>query len=244
VSARSIDRLSAYGPRTVVFWCPSCNVHYDDVVLGRDGGSVLFEIIHCTTFLAARARRGELGWKREVDRRVALHAHVGREGHETGRRRAREDRESCAALLRSIPGVELVGIVEAPPEYDYDCGPSPVDLDRSRWLEIREELLERARGLGADTVATISHACQREWCDAGEQTLQVRNYVSLLADALGIERDYPVDALGDYKRLADPDAIVDSGRAAWSSHGLSEQQARAIAAGYTWQANSPRITAP
>ena len=123
------------------------------------------------------------------------------------------------------------------------AAPAP-STDRQRWLEIRDELLEWARALGADTVATISHACQREWCDAGEQTLQVRNYVSLLADALGIERDYPVDALGDYKRLADPDAIVESGRAAWSSHGLNEQQARAIAAGYTWQANSPRITAP
>jgi hypothetical protein len=75
------------------------------------------------------------------------------------------------------------------------AAPAP-STDRQRWLEIRDELLEWARALGADTVATISHACQREWCDAGEQTLQVRNYVSLLADALGIERGYPVDALG------------------------------------------------
>lgn len=244
VAARSIERLSAYQPRTVVFWCPSCNVHYDDIVLGRDGRTVPFEIVHCTTFLSQRARAGELDFKRAIPRRVVLHGHVGRDGHEVGRRRAREDRESCAEVLRRIPGVELVGVLEAPPELDYDCGTSSADLERPRWLEIRASLLARARELGADTVATISHACQREWCDAGDDTLQVRNYISLLADALGIERAYPVDALGHYKRLNDPDAIVRESRPAWSSHGLTEQRARSIADAYTWEADSPRITAP
>ncbi len=244
VSARSIERLSAYNPGTVVFWCPSCNVHYDDIVLGRDGREVPFQITHCTTFLAERARRGELDFKRKVPRRVALHTHVGRDGHEVGQRRALEDRESCAALLREVPGVELVGWLQAPPEYDYDCGPSSADVERSRWLVTRASLLEQARELGVDTVVTISHACQREWCDAGDEHVQVRNYISLVADALGIERGYAVDALGDYKRMADPEAIVEAGRAAWSSHGLSKEDARAIAGGYTWEAASPRSSAP
>lgn len=244
VSRRSIERLAAYSPRTVVFWCPSCTVHFEDIVLGRDGREVPFQMTHCTTFLAERARRGELDLRREVPRRVALHTHVGRDGHETGQRRAREDRESCAELLREIPGIELAGEIQAPPEFDYDCGMSSTSLERPRWLAIRAALLGQARELGADTIVTISHACQREWCDAGDEGLQVRNYISLVADALGIERGYPVDALGDYKRMSDSESIVEAGRAAWSSHGLNEEAARAIVGSYTWDAASPRSSAP
>ncbi len=79
---------------------------------------------------------------------------------------------------------------------------------------------------------------------AGDEHLQVRNYISLVADALGIERGYPVDALGDYKRMSDPEAIVEAGRSAWSSHGLTAEAARAIAGSYTWEAASPRSSAP
>ena len=59
-----------------------------------------------------------------------------------------------------------------PRSRDYDCGPSSTDVERSRRLSIRASLLERARELGADTLVTISHACQREWCDAGDEHLQ------------------------------------------------------------------------
>lgn len=244
VSKNSVERLSAYKPNTVVFWCPSCNVHYEDIVMDRDGREAPFAITHCTTFLAERAKRGELPWARSVPRRVALHTHVGREGHTAGRRRSYEDRTSCTSVLRHVPGVEVLGWVEAPPEFDYDCGTSSADVERGRWLEVRGALLEEARAMGADTLVTISHACQREWCDAGGDDLEVRNYVSLVADALGIERDYEVDLLGTFKRMADPEQIVERGRPAWSSHGLSEQQALETAGKYTWPATFPRSTAP
>ncbi len=244
VSQRSIERLSAYQPRTVVFWCPSCNVHYDNIVTGRDGREVPFAITHCTTFLAERARCGEMPWVREVPRRVALHAHVGRDGHATGQQRAYEDRTSCTSVLEQVPGVEVVGWLDAPPDFDYDCGTSSADVERGRWLDVRSALVEQARAMGADTLVTISHACQREWCDAGGDGLQVRNYVSLVADALGIERDYEVDLLGTFKRHADPRQIVELGWPAWSSHGISEQEALETASKYTWAATSPRSTAP
>ncbi|MGH3181538.1 MAG: heterodisulfide reductase-related iron-sulfur binding cluster [Acidimicrobiales bacterium] len=244
VSQRSVQRLAAYQPKTVVFWCPSCNVHYEDIIMGRDGREAPFAITHCTTFLAERAQRGELPWVRDVPRRVALHTHVGREGHAVGRRRSYEDRTSCTSVLEHVPGVEVLGWVNAPPEFDYDCGTSSADVERGRWLEIRAGLVDEARAMGADTLVTISHACQREWCDAGDEGLEVRNYISLVADSLGIERGYEVDLLGTYKRTAEPKQIVDRSRPAWSSHGLSEQRALEIASKYTWGATSPRSTAP
>jgi heterodisulfide reductase subunit D len=244
VSERSVERLSAYKPQTVVFWCPSCNVHFDDIIMGRDGREVPFAITHCTTFLAERAQRGEMPWVREVPRRVALHTHVGRDGHAAGRRRSYEDRTSCTSVLEHVPGVEVVGWVDAPPDFDFDCGPSSADVERGRWLDVRSALVQEARAMGADTLVTISHACQREWCDVGGEGLEVRNYISLVADALGIERDYEVDLLGTYKREADPRQIVERGRPAWSSHGITEQEALETASKYTWAPTSPRSTAP
>lgn len=79
---------------------------------------------------------------------------------------------------------------------------------------------------------------------AGQVSNLDRLDISLIADALGIERDYEVDLLGTYKRQADPRQIVERGRAAWSSHGISEQQALETASKYTWAATSPRSTAP
>jgi hypothetical protein len=79
--------------------------------------------------------------------------------------------------------VEVLGWVDAPPDFDYDCGTSSADVELGRWLEVWSALVQQARA-GADTLVTISHACQREWCDAGGEGLEVRNYISLVADAL------------------------------------------------------------
>ena len=65
-------------------------------------------------FLAEMAKRGDLPWKKEVRSNAALHTHVGRTGHNEGQRRARIDRESTAALLRTVPGVVLIDEVQAP----------------------------------------------------------------------------------------------------------------------------------
>ena len=107
VSERTVTRLEDYQPKQVVMWCPSCNVHFKDIVIGRDDRQPEFAILHAPQFLAEKAARGELSWRREVQCRVALHTHVGTAGHEEGERRARGDREATSALLASVPGVVL-----------------------------------------------------------------------------------------------------------------------------------------
>jgi hypothetical protein len=93
-------------------------------------------------------------------------------------------------------------------------------------------------------VVTVSHACQREWCDAGDDTLTVRNYISLVAESLGCVRTYETDTLGRLKHLGDARAIVERARANWSSHGLTERQASQIACRYDWSPQAPRSVAP
>jgi hypothetical protein len=174
---------------------------------------------------------------------MVLHSHTGRDGHVQGQRRARADRENVNYLLQQIPGVQFLGAVDAPPEYDFDCGPGS-QRERSRWLDIRANLLGETRGLGADTLVTVSHACQREWCDAADDALAVRNYISLIAESLGCARTYESDTLGQLKQIADPDAIVARTQSNWSSHGLTQEEASQMAHRYIWLRSAPRSESP
>jgi hypothetical protein len=244
VSDLTIERLASYQSRLVVHWCPSCDVHFSDVVTGRDAKTLPFEVTDAPAFLSDLSKQGRIPWRNPVPGRVVLHSHTGREGHENGQRRARADRDHVSHLLQQIPGVQLQGVVDAPPEFDYDCGPSSMRVERSRWLEIRAEQLAKVRELNTDTLVTVSHACQREWCDVGNEALRVRNYISLIAEALGYDRAYENDALGRLKHTKDVQDIVESTEANWSSHGLNREQAEDIANKYSWETKALRSVAP
>ena len=244
VSDLTINRLGSYGARVVVHWCPSCDVHFTDVVTDRDGKRIPFEVTNAPAFLADLSRRGLVPWRNSVPGRVALHSHRGRDGHETGQRRALADQENVGTLLRQIPGLQFLGAVPAPSEFDYDCGPSSMRGDRERWLSSRTEQLDAVRDLGPDVLATVSHACQREWCDVSDETLTVRNYISLVADAIGCVRSYKSDVVGHAKRSGDADVLVEGPQSTWKSHGLSEEDAKNIARKYSMATKAPRSSAP
>ena len=234
VSDRTVTRLEDYQPKQVVMWCPSCNVHFKDVVIGRDDRQPAFAITHTPQFLAEMAKRGALPWKQAVPCKVALHTHVGRTGHAEGERRARSDRESVAALLCAVPGVELLDEVPAPPDLDYDCGAASLRLPPAHMRETRAELLQSLKETSrAETLVTISHACHREWCQEADERLGVHNYISIVAEALGLGTE--TDQLGDFKKKADQaglEDILDRSQDAWESHGLSREQARELARKY------------
>jgi len=244
VADLTIDRLASYKSRVVVHWCPSCDVHFTDVVTARDAKKIPFEVTDAAAFLAALSRRGELPWRNAVAGRAALHSHRGRENHDAGQRRARADQGNVGYLLSQIPGLRFVGAVTSPAEFDFDCGPGSLRMERERWLALRAEQLASVRELRADTLVTVSHACQREWCDTTDSALTVRNYISLVAEAIGCSRSYESDSLGRLKRSGDLDAVVESTESAWTSHGLSKEKARAIAGKYSWGTKTPRSSAP
>jgi heterodisulfide reductase subunit D len=245
VSASTIERLASYRPGLVVHWCPSCDVHMSDVVVGRDQRVLPFPVTSAAAFLAKRARAGQMPWRQAVTGRAALHGHRGREGHEQGQRRAREDTEQVGSLLRTVPGVEYLGVVESPPELDYDCGPSSTTMDRARWRALRAEEWSRLVATKADLVVTKSHACQREWCDLATADVAVRCWISIVADALGWVRDYPSNPLAEMKAAAgDAAELVTLTRRRWASHGWSEEEASGVVARYDWSGGAPELPSP
>jgi Fe-S oxidoreductase len=231
VSKRTIGRFEAHEPDRVIMWCPSCNVHFSDIVLGRDGNRPGFEITHTPSFLAELAAGPEgLPWRQEVRERVVLHAHAGRDGHAEGQRRAREDREAVLSLLEAVPGLEVLDVVVSDPEMDYDCGGPSQRLPREVFRAHQRATLEQALATGADRVVTISHACQREWCGENTGQLGFRNYISIVAEALGLPVD--PDVLSMIRDGRSADEIVTLSRPAWASHGMSEDEARAMVERY------------
>ena len=244
ISDLTIRRLGSYKSRVVVHWCPSCDIHFSDVVTGRDAKKIPFQVTDAAAFLASLSRDGQVPWRYPVAGRGLLHSHTGRENHDHGRRRARSDQENVSYLLSQIPGFQFVGALPAPAEFDFDCGPGSLRMGRESWLAIREEQLAAVRQRGADTLVTISHACQREWCDVADGGLAVRNYISLIAEAIGYERTYETDSLGRLKRSGDLNAIVDSTKSAWTSHGLSKEEASDLTRKYSWTTKGPRSSAP
>jgi hypothetical protein len=51
VSDLTIQRLASYNSRVVVHWCPSCDVHFSDVVTGRDEKTLPFAVTNTPAFL-------------------------------------------------------------------------------------------------------------------------------------------------------------------------------------------------
>jgi Fe-S oxidoreductase len=210
----TIEKFESFGAREVVMWCPSCNKHFDEVVLKQLQPN--FSVTHTTAYLAARADR--LPFRQEVVSQVALHTHVGRPQQEA-------DAIAARTLLAAIPGLTVTGTVEDA-ELDYHCNNVIIErIGLERFRAIRLGLAKTAAAERADTVATIYHSCHREWSDLELPDLAVRSYISLLSESLGISEH---DRYQEYRRRRDIDATVEAARKSWQSHGLTEQQARGL----------------
>ncbi len=218
LSQAAAAMLTSYGGKQVVIWCPTCQLRFEEVILKGIASS--FPIIHATAFLAERAT--ELSFRRSLPARVALHAHVGKPQREL-------DASAAVRVLQAVPGVEVVGTLSSP-DLDYQCFlPQMTRLGPEGFRAIRSDLVRKAGELGADTLATIYHSCHREWCEVGGTGSVVRNYISLVAEALGCARR---DDFQELKRLGDPASIAALSRPVWETHGLSETQAKELAAKY------------
>lgn len=230
VSRRTVEKLSSYTDERVILWCPSCSVHFESKVTGRDSLELPFEVETAVRAIRELLDEGVLKPHEISPRRVVLHNHEGREGDEVGRRRAAENAEEAMAILRHLPGVEIVGEIKAPAEFEYDCGPAKMVLPEARFVGVRDSLIQSASEMGADVIVTISHACHREWCGYTGDGPTVVNYVSLVAEAIGIPvRD---DLLDKLRRGRSVDEIVLMTRPNWESHGKSVEEARQLVEQY------------
>jgi Fe-S oxidoreductase len=222
ISEKSYERFIAYQPKVAVNWCGACQEQYNAVI--SDQTDLPFEVVHVTKYLARKLR--EMGdavpWKKKLRQRVVLHTHSQFLPQQD------IDTESILEILDMIPGVEYAGSV-APPSAGSPCdltGPTAVSvlnsLSTEEYQRARKELEDQAHAAGAYTLVTAYHKCQMEWSKFSSPSLAIREWMSLLAEALGVGYE---DRFTTYWMLGDPEEIVARSRVEWQSWGMTEEEA-------------------
>jgi Fe-S oxidoreductase len=221
ISSKSYERFLQYRPATMVNWCGACQIQFLDVISGQ--ADPPFDVVHVTRYVHDRLRAmgDAVPWRYDVPARVVLHSH---DGHvQQG-----SDASYILRILEMIPGVEYAGPIQ-PPSAGSPCdltGPTAVSvlntLDSTEYRVAVAELEGQARALGADTLVTAYHKCQMEWSKFSSRRLAVREWMSVLAEALGVGY---ADRYTTYWHLGDPREIVERSRPEWQSWGMTEQEA-------------------
>ena len=175
---------------TVVTWCPSCHMHMSDIM--SPGNQTAFDVAHLSEILADSADRLAPFLVKPVKRRVLLHCHAGfASTHVPVNERVRQ-------LLSRIDGLELV---EGPSHPGHMCG-SVSAVPGALKVEISEAWNAAVTGQ-CDTLATIFHTCHREFSILdGRDGVRVRNWVHLVAEAMGVESS---DAYMSWRQGKAPD---------------------------------------
>lgn len=194
MAGRTVQRFNAAadteGRSTVVTWCPSCHMHMSDIM--SPGNETRFDIAHVTEMLAASADKLAPLLTVPVNRRVLLHAHAGFASTHV------PVNDRVASLLGLIPGIE---IVEGPAHPGHMC--SALAAVPGALKKAAGESWNAAVASKCDTLATIFHSCHRELVALdGRDGIQVRNWVHLVAEAMGIEA---ADAYRDWRAGKAPD---------------------------------------
>lgn len=178
MAARTVERFNAaskdQGRGTVVTWCPSCHMHMSDIM--APGNVTHFDVAHITEVLAEAADKLAPMMVNPVRRRVLLHRHLGFATHAPVN-------ERVAALLSRIPGLEVVEGPTVPGHMCSSLGSVPGALKPHL-----EATWQAAVGSGCDTLVTVFHSCHREIAALdGRDGIEVRNWVHLVAEAVGLE---------------------------------------------------------
>jgi Fe-S oxidoreductase len=178
MAGRTVSRFNEaatkHGRGTVVTWCPSCHMHMSDIM--APGNTAQFDITHISELLVASIDRLAPLLTVPVRRRVLLHRHLGFSTHVP-------INDRVAGVLSRIPGLELI---EGPAHPGHMC--SGLAAVPGALKAVIGETWSAAVANRADTVCTIFHPCHRELAALdGRDNIRVRNWVQLVAEAMGIE---------------------------------------------------------
>jgi len=173
-----ITAISDFQPETVVLWCPTCLCRFDKSIAPAVG--VDFQILSFPQYLAANMNRLTLA--DAAAGTVTLHEPC--KSAYTGL-----DRDGPREVLHRLPGIALKEMEHHGSE-TICCGSGAICWFPESGAQIREDRLKEAAQTGAERLVTVCHYCNQTF--AAEETrydFNVTNYVSLVAEAMGIRRD-------------------------------------------------------
>ena len=215
MGSNTIEKMSHSKSGQVISWCPSCYVQFTETTfptIERQGGSRPFEMTPFLRFLHSRLAQLAPLLHRQVKMRVALHRHPGVEGI----------MEAAGAILRSIPGIELVDL-EQPA-----VGLQSVNLDVlpafKRKLQLDE--LQAACNAGVDALVAVYHSDHRELCaHERDWPFRIINILEVVGESIGLHRH---DRYKQLKLMQDADQIVAECSDLIAQHALDPAAARNV----------------
>ena len=215
MSSNSMEKLSRSKSGQVISWCPSCYVQFTELTLPtveRQRGTRPFEMTPFMRFLDGRLAQLLPHLRQRVDMRVALHRHPGVSGV----------MEAAAAILRAIPGVELVDLAQ--PAVGLQSVNLGVLPEFKRELQLNE--LEAARDAGVDALVTVYHSEHRELCaHERDWPFRIVNVLEIVGESMGLQRQ---DRYKQLKIMQDADQIVAECSDLLATHALDAGQARNV----------------
>lgn len=209
----AIENLASHGAPTVLSWCPSCQIQFSENSLPSYTavhGTTPFAMAPVLPFLAERADALRRLMVHPVRRRVAIHE----------RPAVPQIMQAVRTLLGLVPGLE---IVEVPVPRIGVMAIHVVGLPEHKRALLEQEFAT-ARALGADTLATVFHACHREVCTLGDASFEVLNFLELIGESMGLHHE---DRYRRLKLLDDVDAIIAETAPMIAAHGLDLETVRA-----------------
>jgi Fe-S oxidoreductase len=215
----TIKLFERHEPEEVVMWCPSCIYFYDEVRQAR----LPFKVSHAAEFLVSKLP--EIRFTDQVSATVALHYHNVSQPR-------RSEGLAGQRLLEAVPGLRVVDI-EPDPRFGRSCTASvQQQVGPAVWNQMAREEIEHARAVGADTLATIYHGCQRYLCVfepespiAPASPFAIDHYLSVFGRGLGIEFE---DKFKKYRLWQDPERVLADTTPCQRANNVDAARARAV----------------
>jgi len=172
-----ISSIAAFNPKKAVLFCVSCQANFQ-YTLPRFV-TIPFQTYELSQFLVENLDR--IPFENSVDKVVTLHDSCTMASLGTY--------DGMRTLLRAIPGITLVEM-EHTREDNLCCGGFATSMRPEIVGPMRRAPLAEAQATGANTMALTCTGCQKSFAPLAHQyPFEVRNYVSLVAEAVGVGRE-------------------------------------------------------
>ena len=211
-----IERLCAFEPQTVVFWCPTCKCRFDR--LHQTLHDLPFRMLSFPQYLVEHFNQlpvqGAL-----FPMPVTLHEAC--KAAYTG-----SDADGARELLHKLPAYELLEM----PRHGINtacCGSGAVSHAKDNFNKVRAERLQEAEATGACKLVDVCHYCHQVFSGA-DSKIDVVNYITLLAEGMGIARP---DKLKKYLEWGDFDRIMADAKPFIEQSPYSEKMIRGVLEG-------------
>ncbi|MDX9871741.1 MAG: (Fe-S)-binding protein [Clostridia bacterium] len=189
VAAELLAEIAAYEPETLIVWCPTCLCNF--AVTIAPIYALPYKVVSLPQFIAENLQK--LQFKQPVPQKITLHEACKSALSGLDMKGPRE-------ILKSLPRAEFTEMARHA-ESTVCCGLGALNYDKQILARMRDERMEEAADTGAAILANVCHACHKFFLGQEHRfSYDIVNYITLLAQALGIERE---DKLKAYIKIND-----------------------------------------